>query len=95
MTLYRQVINRMHLLRRRSFSSGNAASHREHRAMVAALANRDAAAAAAVMRKHVENGFERMRQGAARDKADSSGDAQRAPSTTPRQVVGTIALEVP
>ena len=63
LTVYRQVINRMHLLRRRSFTGGNAASHREHRAIVSALATRDAAAAALAMRKHVESGFERMRQG--------------------------------
>jgi DNA-binding GntR family transcriptional regulator len=59
--IYRQVINRMHLLRRRSFAGGNAASHAEHRAILAALATRNPELAAQAMRRHVELGFERMR----------------------------------
>ncbi|MDR3522142.1 MAG: GntR family transcriptional regulator [Acidocella sp.] len=65
--LYRQVINRMHLLRRRSFAGGNAASHREHREILAALATRSPQAAANAMRAHVEHGYERMHQASAQD----------------------------
>jgi DNA-binding GntR family transcriptional regulator len=59
--LYRQVINRMHLLRRRGFSlSGSSAkSHKEHRRIVAALAARDPDLAGAAMREHVMAGFKR------------------------------------
>lgn len=59
--IYRRLINRMHLLRRRSFASGNAASHAEHRAILSALATRNPEMAAQAMRRHVELGFERMR----------------------------------
>ncbi len=61
LTLYRQIINRLHLLRRRSFAAGNEASHREHRAILAALATRAPDAAAAALRAHVFQGFDRMR----------------------------------
>jgi DNA-binding GntR family transcriptional regulator len=96
-TLYRQVINRMHLLRRRSFIGGNAASHDEHRAIVHALAHRDAAGAALAMRSHVENGFERMRQGAVRSGANPAAEASplRPASTTDRNLVDAVALAVP
>lgn len=59
--IYRQVVNRMHLLRRRGFSlsASSAASHSEHRAILDALATRDADAAAHAMRQHVEHGFQR------------------------------------
>lgn len=59
--VYRQVVNRMHLLRRRGFSlaGSSAASHAEHRIILHALANRDADAVACAMRQHVENGFKR------------------------------------
>lgn len=59
--VYRQVINRMHLLRRRGFSlaGSSSASHAEHRAILHALATRDADVAARAMRQHVLNGFQR------------------------------------
>ncbi|UPG73659.1 GntR family transcriptional regulator [Roseomonas gilardii subsp. gilardii] len=58
---YRQVIDRMHLLRRRGFEtdSSSAASHREHLAILRALQLRDADAASRAMGQHVSNGFER------------------------------------
>ncbi|HTH96966.1 MAG TPA: GntR family transcriptional regulator [Stellaceae bacterium] len=59
---YRQIINRMHLLRRRSFSAGGSASHAEHRAILAALRTGDPIASGEAMRAHVDHGFERMRQ---------------------------------
>ena len=58
--LYRQVINRMHLLRRLSFSGGNAASHSEHRSILVSLAKRNPLVAAETMRAHVECGYGRM-----------------------------------
>jgi DNA-binding GntR family transcriptional regulator len=59
--LYRQVVNRIHLLRRRGFSlaGSSSASHGEHRAILDALATRDADVAARAMRQHVQNGFQR------------------------------------
>ncbi|HWZ48309.1 MAG TPA: FCD domain-containing protein [Herbaspirillum sp.] len=59
--LYRQVVNRMHLLRRRGFSvsGSSAASHAEHRIILEALTTRDAEATANAMRQHVENGSKR------------------------------------
>ena len=59
--LYRQVVNRMHLLRRRGFSvSGSStASHAEHRIILDALTTRNAEATARAMRQHVESGFQR------------------------------------
>jgi phosphonate utilization transcriptional regulator len=59
--VYRQLVNRMHLLRRRGFSlaGSSAASHAEHRAILQALATRDADVAARAMRQHVLNGFQR------------------------------------
>jgi len=59
--LYRQVVNRMHLLRRRGFSlsGSSAASHAEHRIILEALATRNAEATASAMRQHVESGFKR------------------------------------
>ena len=59
--LYRQVVNRMHLLRRRGFSvsGSSAASHAEHRIILNALTTRDADATANAMRQHVENGSKR------------------------------------
>jgi DNA-binding GntR family transcriptional regulator len=98
LTVYRQVINRMHLLRRRSFAGGNAASHREHRAIVSALASRDGATAALAMRRHVENGFERMRQASSKtndDLIDSETHPPRFPSAAAREVIGRVGLEVP
>lgn len=59
--IYRQVINRMHLLRRRSFSGGSDASHSEHRQILKALSTRDADTAVLAMRTHVRNGFARMK----------------------------------
>jgi len=60
---YRQIINRMHLLRRRS-SAGGAASHAEHRRILRALTTRDPQAAGEAMRAHVQNGFKRLRTAA-------------------------------
>jgi DNA-binding GntR family transcriptional regulator len=59
--MYRQVINRMHLLRRRGFllAGAGAASHAEHRGIVAALASRDPQAAMRAMGEHVRGGFSR------------------------------------
>lgn len=59
--LYRQVVNRMHLLRRRGFSiaGSSAASHAEHRIILDALATRNAEETARAMRQHVESGFQR------------------------------------
>ena len=59
--IYRQVVNRMHLLRRRGFSlaGSSTASHAEHRAILDALATRDPDTAAKVMRQHVNSGFQR------------------------------------
>jgi len=61
LAMYRQVINRMHLLRPRGFllAGSSAASHAEHRQILRALATRDPAAAAAALRDHVWNGFHR------------------------------------
>jgi DNA-binding GntR family transcriptional regulator len=61
LALYRQVINRMHLLRRRGFSlSGSSqASHEEHRMILEALAARDPEAVTRTLRQHVESGFRR------------------------------------
>ncbi|MBM3548719.1 MAG: FCD domain-containing protein [Alphaproteobacteria bacterium] len=62
LTMYRRLINEMHLLRRRSLLKGGGllVSNEEHRAIVAALASRDADAAAAAMRDHVRSGRDRM-----------------------------------
>jgi DNA-binding GntR family transcriptional regulator len=59
--LYRQTINRMHLLRRRGFSiaGSSQASHTEHRLILDALASRDPEAVATAMRQHVQAGFQR------------------------------------
>ena len=55
---YRQVIDRMHLLRRRGFeiAGSSAASHDEHRQILDALRRRDAEAASRAMGEHVING---------------------------------------
>jgi DNA-binding GntR family transcriptional regulator len=79
--IYRQVINRMHLLRRMSFSGGSATSHREHREILAALATRDPEAAAAAMHAHVQNGFERMRAASSGSDADPAAGWRRARSS--------------
>jgi DNA-binding GntR family transcriptional regulator len=59
--MYRQVVDRMHLLRRRGFerAGGSGASHSEHRVIVDALASRDPLKAAEAMRGHVTGGFDR------------------------------------
>jgi DNA-binding GntR family transcriptional regulator len=61
LAMYRQVVNRMHLLRLRGFSvaGSSQASHEEHRHILAALATRNPDAAAKAMREHVMNGFHR------------------------------------
>lgn len=60
--MYRRLINEMHLLRRRGLLRGGGllVSNDEHRTIVAALASRDAEAAAAAMRDHVRSGRNRM-----------------------------------
>jgi DNA-binding GntR family transcriptional regulator len=60
--LYRSIIDRMHLLRSRSFASrsGTRPSRAEHQSIVDALATRDAETAALALRRHVENGYNRM-----------------------------------
>lgn len=97
LTVYRQVINRMHLLRRRSFSGGNAASHKEHRAIIRALLAHDGAGAALAMRRHVENGFERMRQGSYIDGVDLIDEASpsRHSSMASCDVIGAVAVQMP
>lgn len=59
--VYRLVVNRMHLLRRRGFSlaGSSEASHAEHRDVLEALSTRDPEKAASAMRQHVESGFQR------------------------------------
>jgi phosphonate utilization transcriptional regulator len=59
--MYRQVVNRMHLLRRRGFSltGSSQASHAEHRQIIEALATRNPALASDAMRQHVLGGFQR------------------------------------
>ena len=62
LTMYRRLINEMHLLRRRSLLRGGGllVSNDEHRMIVAALASRDSDAAAEAMRDHVRSGRDRM-----------------------------------
>lgn len=62
LVMYRRLINEMHLLRRRGLLRGGGllVSNDEHRTIVAALASRDAEAAAAAMRDHVRSGRNRM-----------------------------------
>jgi DNA-binding GntR family transcriptional regulator len=78
--LYRQVVNRMHLLRRRGFSvsGSSAASHAEHRIILDALATRSAENTARAMRQHVESGFQRA---LAAHQAESAAAAAVALST--------------
>jgi DNA-binding GntR family transcriptional regulator len=75
--LYRQVVNRMHLLRRRGFSiaGSSQASHHEHRLILDALARRDPEAVALAMRQHVHAGFQRAISTQGADDAASAGDA--------------------
>ena len=62
--LYRQTVDRMHLLRRRGFdrAGASAASHAEHRTILQALERRDPLAASAAMREHVTAGHQRTFQ---------------------------------
>ncbi len=62
LTMYRRLINEMHLLRRRGLLRGGGllVSNDEHRSIVAALASRDSDAAAEAMRDHVRSGRDRM-----------------------------------
>jgi phosphonate utilization transcriptional regulator len=62
LTMYRRLINEMHLLRRRGLLRGGGllVSNDEHRAIVEALASRDPHAAGAAMREHVRAGHDRM-----------------------------------
>jgi phosphonate utilization transcriptional regulator len=71
--IYRQVVNRMHLLRRRGFAAAGSsqASHAEHRLILEALATRDPEAAARAMRQHVLAGYQRAFS--ARASAETAG----------------------
>ncbi|TKI04222.1 GntR family transcriptional regulator [Martelella alba] len=73
--LYRQVINRMHLLRRRGFSlaGSSQSSHTEHRMILTALAARDPDSVARMMRQHVQQGYQR---------ACNAQDVEKAPQLT-------------
>jgi len=64
-TFYRRLTNRLHCLRRTGLLTGGgfAISNHEHRAIVAALAGRDPAAAAAALRHHVRAGRGRFTEG--------------------------------
>jgi DNA-binding GntR family transcriptional regulator len=59
---YRRVTDRMHLLRRQSFSApdGYNPSRLEHRGIVEALQSQDPARAGNALRAHVEKGFQRF-----------------------------------
>ena len=59
---YRRVTDRMHLLRRQSFSApdGYNSSQLEHRGIVEALQSQDPARAGNALRAHVEKGFQRF-----------------------------------
>jgi DNA-binding GntR family transcriptional regulator len=61
LAMYRQTVNRMHLLRPRGFflTGSSEASHAEHRQILRALATRDPAAAASALRDHVWSGYHR------------------------------------
>jgi DNA-binding GntR family transcriptional regulator len=83
--LYRQVINRLHLQRRRGFfaTGSGEASHKEHRNILAALETRDPDIAERVMREHVANGFQRAMT-APRDESvlpESRGKIVREPAS--------------
>ncbi|HXZ08436.1 MAG TPA: FCD domain-containing protein [Paraburkholderia sp.] len=82
--LYRQVVNRMHLLRRRGFSiSGSSkASHAEHRMILEALARHDPEAVARAMRQHVQAGFQRTTSAQDADDASHPVEAVRDESRT-------------
>lgn len=60
--VYRRLVTRMHLIRRRSMLrvDGSDASRREHKAIVLALESRNATIAGATLRAHVENGYQRF-----------------------------------
>ena len=60
LNLYRRIVDRTHLMRRRSFAGGTDPSQAEHRAILRALAGRDAEATGRLMRDHVEQGYQRM-----------------------------------
>ena len=62
LTMYRRLINEMHLLRSRGLLRGGGllVSNDEHKIIVAALAERDPAATAIAMRDHVLSGRDRM-----------------------------------
>jgi len=62
LAIYRRLINEMHLLRRHGMLHGGGlfVSNGEHRAIVDALARRDAEGAARVMRGHVTAGRDRL-----------------------------------
>jgi DNA-binding GntR family transcriptional regulator len=86
--LYRQVVNRMHLLRRRGFSiaGSSQASHHEHRMILDALARRDPDAVALAMFQHVQAGFQRaISAHSAEDAAPAAGAASGVAGETAAQ----------
>jgi DNA-binding GntR family transcriptional regulator len=78
---YQQVIDRMHLLRRRGFETAgsSAASHAEHRAILDALRRHDAEAASRAMGEHVSNGYRRTIGARREDGAGSKAPEGPAP----------------
>jgi DNA-binding GntR family transcriptional regulator len=88
--LYRQVVNRMHLVRRQSFATAgsSAASHAEHRQILEALQTGDAEAAGAAMRAHVDGGYARNIIARRHDAADPDHDPQILPGPAPRRRAG-------
>jgi DNA-binding GntR family transcriptional regulator len=88
--LYRQVVNRMHLLRRRGFSiaGSSRASHTEHRMILEALAHRDPEAVALAMRQHVHAGFQRA---ISANNAEDAAPAASADASEAAQAQSTLA----
>jgi DNA-binding GntR family transcriptional regulator len=91
--LYRQVVNRLHLLRRRGFSGAGSseASHEEHRMILEALATRDGEVAARAMRQHVRSGFQRALAASASAAETDAGAAPVLDPIVPRAAQGAAA----
>lgn len=85
--MYRQVVNRMHLVRRQSFATAgsSAASHAEHRQILEALQTGDPETAGAAMRAHVEGGYARNILARAHDPADPDHDPTIVAGPAPRR----------
>ncbi|MGN6390283.1 MAG: FCD domain-containing protein [Burkholderiaceae bacterium] len=71
MAIYRELINELHLLRRRGLSTAGALheSNHEHRDLLQAITAGDADAAALAMRKHIECARSRLRSAFEREAA--------------------------